>query len=513
MAVLKDNSTSQESSHWYTRDGKALHRMPTADGKATRPTHLGDARKLNLFPSVTGILGVLAKPGLASWKEDQIVLATLRISRKKTETDGDYIDRVKEEAFKQVKDAQDKGTMIHKEIERFFTHDWSTQFEPNPLVGLMVGPVVNWMISNKIRVENPEKIVVNLKHGFAGTMDIPFRWKDNKGIGVIDFKSRKTKEGEPCLPYDEQPTQIASYAATYWSEEYLQYCWGANVYISTTEEGRVDLAMYKPAMLVAEYEMFGHLCAIWRHKNQYDPRLLPHEPQPVYHDPIIKQISGPGGKAVVESAPSGGKATPPPVSGAHDTDATQVLDQRLLKALTMPMRNPETDGIKFLDLPICHDMEMKGPGRIKTDYAWWFKTELGQAFVGLKNDAALLEQGWQQVCPAFAADINMENRAAGKPDPKVGTNGLPVPPPPPTAAKVAPAAKKISAAARLVQLEEYVLEFGAQKGKPLGKVANTYLDWLRDQKSILAKYPLIKEYVERPDVIAAIDRAMKRKTR
>lgn len=156
MAVLKDNSTSQESSHWYTRDGKALHRMPTADGKATRPTHLGDARKLNLFPSVTGILGVLAKPGLASWKEDQIVLATLRISRKKTETDGDYIDRVKEEAFKQVKDAQDKGTMIHKEIERFFTHDWSTQFEPNPLVGLMVGPVVNWMISNKIRVENPE---------------------------------------------------------------------------------------------------------------------------------------------------------------------------------------------------------------------------------------------------------------------------------------------------------------------------------------------------------------------
>ena len=76
MAVLTKSKVP--SGHWYRCDGTPVHRLPTADGQGERPTTLRDARRLKLYPSVTSILGILAKPGLEKWKLDQVALATLR---------------------------------------------------------------------------------------------------------------------------------------------------------------------------------------------------------------------------------------------------------------------------------------------------------------------------------------------------------------------------------------------------------------------------------------------------
>ena len=65
----------EPSSHWYFPDGTPLHQVPRADGKGSRPTSLRDARKLGLFPSVTNVLSILAKPGLEAWKQEQAILA------------------------------------------------------------------------------------------------------------------------------------------------------------------------------------------------------------------------------------------------------------------------------------------------------------------------------------------------------------------------------------------------------------------------------------------------------
>lgn len=59
----------ESASHWYFPDGTPLHEVPRADGKGQRPTSLRDARKLGLFPSVTNVLSILAKPGLDAWKQ------------------------------------------------------------------------------------------------------------------------------------------------------------------------------------------------------------------------------------------------------------------------------------------------------------------------------------------------------------------------------------------------------------------------------------------------------------
>ena len=47
---------ASESSHWYTREGAPKYTVEAKNGNP-RNTTLADARKLNLVPSVTTIIG------------------------------------------------------------------------------------------------------------------------------------------------------------------------------------------------------------------------------------------------------------------------------------------------------------------------------------------------------------------------------------------------------------------------------------------------------------------------
>src|ERR1700761_7206826 len=119
MAVLV-SAERNKGAHWYTRDGLPMHEVPRAkekDGEKMRPTTLADARKFGLFPSVTGILEVLDKPQLERWKINQAILATARIERQEQESPEYWCRRVVDEANKQVDEAADLGSMIHKSLE------------------------------------------------------------------------------------------------------------------------------------------------------------------------------------------------------------------------------------------------------------------------------------------------------------------------------------------------------------------------------------------------------------
>ena len=266
MAVLKKDQS--QSSHWYKEDGSPCHLLPRASGDGLRPTTLRDARRLKLFPSVTSILGIFAKPQLDKWKMRQVALASMRIDRTDGESDDYLADRIIDEAFEQVEQAADLGSRIHDAIEKHF----EGVPVPDDLV-TYVAPVLKWQRDKELEFVERELRVVNNEHGFAGTMDVACRYgPDKSGIGVIDFKTRKTKPGVAVTPYDGQAMQIAAYGATYWGEENLPRMFGANVYISTTEPGRLEVCSYSPQQLMAEWEVFKMACAIWRHTKNYDPR-------------------------------------------------------------------------------------------------------------------------------------------------------------------------------------------------------------------------------------------------
>lgn len=262
MAVLIRPRT--EGTHWYTANGEPVHTRPNKDGQGEHSTNLVDARKLRLFPSVTNVLGILGKPGLEKWKVKQILLAMMRWPKKDDEATEPYFDRVIDEAFKQVDDAQDTGKGMHASMMAALQgRSIDEQYRP------YVDKVFAFFDREGIECQTSEQTIVNHEFGFAGTMDFGGMMRDMPL--VLDWKTRKTLPGKPIISYEVQPMQVASYGATYWAMRWNEGVLGGNIYISSTEPGRIELIPYSVERMRMEWESFKHCCAIWQAIKGYNP--------------------------------------------------------------------------------------------------------------------------------------------------------------------------------------------------------------------------------------------------
>lgn len=261
MATLEKN-TSMSDSHWYSRDGVPAYTMQKKDG-GERPTTLRDARKLGLLPSVTTIFNIMAKPQLEKWKLGKAVEAALSTPRDEGEPDDRYHQRIIERSRSEVTEAAELGTRIHDAIEAAFGG-----VQPPEDLKPYVEPTMTYLRSLNLTEIRLEDVVVSPEFGFAGRVDLMAKF-GNKNI-IIDFKTRKTREGEKVTPYEFQPMQIAAYA--YAAFGTLENVHGANVYISTTEPSRIETVAYKPEQLEKEFENFVFMCALWRYTKNFDPR-------------------------------------------------------------------------------------------------------------------------------------------------------------------------------------------------------------------------------------------------
>jgi hypothetical protein len=269
MAIITRPALS--GSHWYSLDGKPCHTVPTKDGGDKRNTTLRDARKLNLLPSVTNIIGILDKPQLTKWKMREVAKAAIAIPGPQGEEPVErFADRAIEAAMSQVSDAADLGTKIHDAIENLMR---GSAEQPSEEMRPYVKPVLDWMRQVGVKVTHSEIVLVNAVHGFAGRVDALFTWGDGMGkMGILDFKTKKTKEGEKVEAYDEHVLQLAAYAATHYGATHLQHVVAANLFISSTEPGRLEVVKHDKGKLVAAYEAFCQMCAVWRFRKGYDPR-------------------------------------------------------------------------------------------------------------------------------------------------------------------------------------------------------------------------------------------------
>jgi hypothetical protein len=136
-------------------------------------------------------------------------------------------------------------------------------------LAVYVEPVVKWAKETGIQIVEREIRLVNREHGFAGTSDVFFRYGQN-GIGILDYKTRKTQVGKPVGAYEDQAMQLAAYAATYWGEENIGRVLAANVFVSTTEPGRMEVV--KHPEIAGDWEAFKLAAAMWRYLKGYDPR-------------------------------------------------------------------------------------------------------------------------------------------------------------------------------------------------------------------------------------------------
>jgi hypothetical protein len=253
--------------HAYTHTGEARHTQPTKPGakNPTRPTTIKDCKEQGLLPSVTEYLRVLSAPGLERYKMMEVAGFCFDRPPIGDENREEYIAFALERAGDDAGKAADLGTRIHEALENYYL---GKPIESDMLD--YVAATTEVVSSLGVKVGGAETVLTNPEYGYAGTTDLMIR---HDGLGILDFKSKRTKPGQPCTPTETHPLQIAAYHMACYGE-INDTDWGCNVYISTTEPGRVEVVKWDAQTLRTSWEAFQHCLALYRWRTGYDARKV-----------------------------------------------------------------------------------------------------------------------------------------------------------------------------------------------------------------------------------------------
>jgi len=243
-------TADSESGHWYTQTGEPAYRIIGKNG-VERNTRLTDARERGLVPSVTTITGLLAKPGLNNWLQQQVLLAALTLPRAEGESEENWLQRVMSDAKSTGREAADRGTRLHGVLEEYyqgknlvfpdFVHNVNTALESH------FGTNHVWEAERSFAFG-----------GYGGKVDLI-----SANI-VVDFKS---KEGDLSkIPiYETMTMQLAAYRVGL----HMPNARCANVFF--TESGEVKVVEHDEEVLEKAWKMFSAIFYYWKLKNNYEP--------------------------------------------------------------------------------------------------------------------------------------------------------------------------------------------------------------------------------------------------
>ena len=266
-------------SHWYRPDGAPMHDMACANGAGTRPTSLRDARKLGLYPSVTNVLSILAKPGPDAWKQEQAVPAALTLPRRSGESEDEFARRVTSSLGGQGRDAADLGSAIHRGIERYAK---TRELPKNPDVARLFEPVRQWFDAEVTQVHGVEVAVAHPEWGYAGRVDLVATLQSSGRPTVIDFKTqttRRDRKGNFTPGFHEVwPLQLEAYRqALVSTDPKLSEAETASVVIGSTEPVPVVVRVWDPLEAPARFRAFLAARHLWVFTRRYCP--VTHSPE------------------------------------------------------------------------------------------------------------------------------------------------------------------------------------------------------------------------------------------
>lgn len=259
--------------HWYDRDGNPRHQVPNTKGDGLRNTTIKDAKAKGLLPSVSGITKMLAAPGLEIYKMREVAKQCFLNPPHPGEDMDGYVSSMLDKGKDDSREAMDAGTIVHKAMEQWLTTGTFEDVEvavngETKNVGKFVLPAVNVITEAGFEIVAAEKVLVNVREGYAGTTDLIARGPNGERA-IVDFKSKRTKPGKKIDLLDSHMMQLAAYSKAYWGDE-GDYC--ANLYISTTEPGRVELVDYTWIQMESAWRAFLCCRDLWVWTNNYDPR-------------------------------------------------------------------------------------------------------------------------------------------------------------------------------------------------------------------------------------------------
>jgi len=322
---MSENTTQvvrpDSASHWYLVDPEkgveSFHTVPYAGKRGkngeTRKTTLRDARKVNAFPSVTNVLGILHKDFLEAYKVNQAILAALTLPKIDGESEDEFAKRVVLDSKEHAASAARLGSRLHEvgaDYLKGITSKDSIKegeiVEGRKLeeVAIPLRDLIEDMLpSGMYTDEEFSEFYVAHPLGFAGTCD-GFVWLDtNKPfiqekltyagygelasegkplIAMADIKSRGADTKKP-LVYETDLLQLGAYLHAVPTTPGLGFAMDpsntpvANILVNTHPKAGTDdrweaeLVIHKKEDLEKAWEAFKHAQALWCWVKNYNP--------------------------------------------------------------------------------------------------------------------------------------------------------------------------------------------------------------------------------------------------
>ena len=254
--LVKDNYNkfTSESGHWYDQDGEPMYTIIGANGRE-RNTTLRDAKSLGLVPSVTTIIGMIAKPSLENWKIDQALKSALSLERYEDESLESFTYRCKQDSKQISLKAASEGTKIHAMIEKGFLGKRKTK--PYNIIKA-------WLDENYPNEEWIAEDSFCAPSGYGGKIDL----YSKSGI-FVDFKTKDNLEGkDPArLVYDEHGMQLSAYAQGCGFDEVDRI----SIFVDRKDPKRIACHIWDKDSHSRHLAMFNNLLEYWKLVKKYDP--------------------------------------------------------------------------------------------------------------------------------------------------------------------------------------------------------------------------------------------------
>jgi hypothetical protein len=183
------------------------------DGEPAYEATLRDARKIKLYPSVTQVIGILAKPFVESWAVNLMSEVCYRNQVKldsfynKDESLDDYRARIEPIYDERRSEAAIIGSKIHDFAELALSNEYPSNVKDYHKQCELLN---DWIHENIATATAEQSFAYEIgKQGYGGRIDAFGTLKDGRRY-VIDFKTQKLKRGKPTY-YDEWKYQLAAY--------------------------------------------------------------------------------------------------------------------------------------------------------------------------------------------------------------------------------------------------------------------------------------------------------------
>jgi len=263
-AVRVAMHASEASGHWWTKRGELIEQVMKVDGSGYTRCTLAHARKLDLAPGCTTIIGCADKPALTLWKQRQAIMAALTLPRRDSETEKEWMDRVEDDMSETAANAAAVGSAIHAAIQSYVGgHDYDPAYKVH-----VRGAIDELSRVLGQQVWHAEQSVVS-RLGVATKVDMV------SNTWILNWKS---KDGDATAladlnVYDDHEMQSG------FEMDCLNWRHRAAIgFVSRTHPGVTRIVEIKQDELRRGFEMFKCLTKFWQTKNRFRPSWATESP-------------------------------------------------------------------------------------------------------------------------------------------------------------------------------------------------------------------------------------------